>query len=310
MSFLKTDERFKPKTYEQENTKNVLCSISLAVGIAIIIILLILIVTNQTAGDTSITLDTSDFSCGIPNPCQINTKKSNGYCSTPLNKKEGNPCKSACVTEGVCTYDYSKSYVNGNPYIFCNATDTSKCRGFCNTSADCPLPYFVYGLPPTGVACIKSTYQDSIGTCYYAQKYAQFYRSESTTVNWFIGIPSRSVSDNLLQNNVCEYILLNPRKYEYNLNDPDPGYCKECLKYENAYDFGYYTNYCLYQYECTRPDFLGTSINFLQGGALTINWGLYSYGVNKTIIYVANSNNTMSFSNFSEFLDIFFTYLT
>ena len=277
--------------------------------VVIIILLIISQASQKNVGDSTIhvTLSENDLSCGIPGPCQYNTKTQNGKCGHPVNKPEGSVCSTPCVRSGVCTTDYSKTFEDGSTFMYCNATSNFECRGFCNSSTDCPVPRMVNDLQDTGVACIKSDDMSSIGTCFYAQRYAEFYHSWTTTVNWFIDVPQRTPTLNgvSLKSNVCKYIIKNQPTSEYDSSNPDPTYNKACLEYQSYFYGSSYTDLCIYQYECTRPDNLGSAISFVTGGDLIYMWGIYSYSSsNQTTI----SNGTR-FSNFSLFMDAFISSL-
>lgn len=241
-------------------------------------------------------LKTTDFSCGIPSPCQISVKDANGNCKPPINRPVGSVCKSACVTNGTCAVRYSQANEE-KPEFFCNATQPQYCVGFCDTALDCPIPAFLEGLSPVAIACIKSDDETSIGTCLYSEKYAQFYNSETNTINWFINIPRRTGVDYPDDNSICDYLIYNEDLANFNSSNPDVAFSKSCLKSQTFF-FGYrYADYCLYQYECTRPDNLGHTIGFMTGGTLIVNWGIYS--TNGTNIL---SPTTVSYTNITDFL--------
>jgi hypothetical protein len=245
--------------------------------LSITCIILLIILFSRGNGSTSITsvrttLTASDTSCGIVNPCQVNVKI-DGQCDKPLNKPAGTPCVSECVSDGVCTYDYSKSSKDGSVNVFCNATSPAACRGFCNSYIDCPIPKFINGLESVGILCLKSNDLSSIGTCIYFQRYAEFYDPLSKTINWFLTMPAVSyVGDSVThrEDDVCHYIILNPKLDDIDPNNPDPTFNKHCLV-GGSFFYGYdYSDYCMYQYECTRPDNLGTTIDYRSGGTLDI----------------------------------------
>lgn len=268
--------------------------------VVIIILLVVSLKSQKTVGDATVyvILNETDLSCGIPGPCQINTKSQDGKCGSPVNKAQGSHCSTPCVRSGVCATDYLKTFNDGSTFMYCNATSHFECRGFCNTSLDCPIPKMLPGLSDTGIACIKSNDMTSIGTCYYAQKYAEFYHSDSMTVNWFIEVPQRTATGPS-SNDICAYLIQNQPVSEYNNSNPDSTYNKQCLKAQTFFNGYNYNDYCTYQYECTRPDYLGTAINFVSGGDIIAHWGIYSFS-NQTVISTGTE-----FSNFSLFMDAF-----
>jgi len=271
------------------------------------ILILVILVYSSNNGVSTMAInslnDPYDYSCGIPGPCQITIKNTDGKCIGFVNKPVGTPCTSSCVNSGVCAVDYSLTSNGDQPIFFCNATNINNCLGFCNTVNDCPIPNFIPGLPPVGVGCIKGDTNPTIGTCYYAQSYAQFYNSGSSTVNWFIDTPQRGPDINSIisqYSDICNYIILNPNMSTFDVLNPDPSFNKECLKYQSffyQYDYG---DYCVYQYECTRPDYLGYAIPFLEGGFLIGNWGIYSIETDSIRNIVLNN-----YTNITDFLQDF-----
>lgn len=236
----------KPFRLVQENIKIILALVVIGLIFCLAMLGLNAYLVNNAVASKSEILPSTSSVCGTPNPCMacVKTTYSDGSVTVEKRAKPaGTACEDECAT-GTCTGynpldDYSRE-----PY--CNATDITACKGYCQDHTDCVFPAWMEGMTSTPVATCYSQ------NCLLSIAFVDPPGGGTPPPTVLYAIQLDNVVRFGKEAEVCRWIIQDGTNGTNNKNCLDYG----IYGYTQTFDF--YA--CIYQHKCARPNYYGSQV--------------------------------------------------
>lgn len=218
---------------------------AIIIGAALILLTAILAIVLVARASSVTVISSTSSTCGTPKACVVRQLESVGGSTARCvehPEQYGVSCSDNCVSDGYCSgYSYNVNETDRTE-PFCVPKEYTSCRGSCASFTDCPDIELITGVFSSFAVCYS-------GSCLYGVPILDF--SSIQTLNTLLLPTESDVFKFGAEAQACSWVLDDSEKQ------------RSCLDYTIVYDsfVGIYD--CFYQFKCARPNYLGSSTNYI-----------------------------------------------